>query len=118
MAAPARFKDFCLDANDVTLLADFWSTALGLELTRFKDGDVKLSGDGMLIWVNAVPEPKTAKNRVHIDVTLAGDTPQPLVDLGARVLTAPLDADHPWWVMADPEGNEFCAFPTSDASPA
>ena len=54
-----------------------------------------------------VPEPKTVKNRIHIDVT----TPDvdALVAAGARVLR-PQDDEIGWTVMADPEGNEFCAF--------
>jgi hypothetical protein len=55
-----------------------------------------------------VPEPKTVKNRVHWDVT-APDV-DALVERGARVLRSP-DDEINWTVLADPEGNEFCAFP-------
>jgi Glyoxalase-like domain len=54
-----------------------------------------------------VPEPKTAKNRVHWDVTVPAVAP--LVEAGAVVLREP-DGDIGWHVLADPEGNEFCAF--------
>jgi len=47
---------------------------------------------------------------VHLDVWLPGTRIEPLVGLGARVLRGP-DEDIDWWVVADPEGNEFCAFP-------
>ncbi|MGH8840675.1 MAG: VOC family protein [Jiangellaceae bacterium] len=56
-----------------------------------------------------VPEPKRAKNRIHWDV-LAPDVGA-LVARGARVLREP-DDEISWHVLADPEGNEFCAFPT------
>jgi hypothetical protein len=63
-----------------------------------------------------VPEPKTVKNRIHIDVT----TPdlEAVVAVGATILR-PQDADHieggiGWAVMADPAGNEFCAFVRSE----
>jgi hypothetical protein len=53
---------------------------------------------------DAVPEPKTVKNRVHWD--LYGDVDE-FTAAGATVL-----AELPrWTVMADPEGNEFCVFP-------
>jgi Glyoxalase-like domain len=54
-----------------------------------------------------VPEPKTAKNRVHLDVS----TPDldALLAAGATVLHD--RADLGWTVLADPAGNEFCAFP-------
>jgi hypothetical protein len=55
-----------------------------------------------------VPEPKTVKNRVHLDVTTADL--DALVAAGATVLRA-RDADLGWTVLADPAGNEFCAFP-------
>ncbi len=55
----------------------------------------------------AVPEPKVAKNRIHWDV-VAPDV-SALVAAGARILREP-DDDVFWHVLADPEGNEFCAF--------
>jgi hypothetical protein len=54
-----------------------------------------------------VPEPKTVKNRIHWDVTVAAVAP--LATAGAVVLREP-DDDIDWHVLADPEGNEFCAF--------
>ena len=53
--------------------------------------------------------PKTVKNRVHWDVKLVDTTIDGLVDSGATLLR-PKDDEIGWWVMADPEGNEFCAF--------
>ena len=55
-----------------------------------------------------VPEPKTAKNRVHIDVST--DDLDALVAHGATVLRAKGDGGLGWTVLADPDGNEFCAF--------
>ena len=54
-----------------------------------------------------VPEPKAVKNRIHWDVTVPGVAP--LAEVGATVLREP-DAEISWYVLADPEGNEFCAF--------
>ena len=110
MAGLARFKDWCIDANDVSVIAGFWAQVLGLKNEALPDGDAKLTGDGIVIWINKVPEPKTAKNRVHVDVDLHGDNPGPLVEAGATVTADPAEGRR-WWVMADPEGNEFCAFP-------
>ena len=108
----ADFKDLCLDARDPLPLGRFWAAALGLELEALDDGDVVLRGPTPqhTVWVNAVPEPKTVKNRMHLDV-YAGSV-QELLDLGARVV-----GEQPrWTVMADPEGGEFCAF-VRDAPP-
>ena len=54
-----------------------------------------------------VPEPKTVKNRIHWDVDTASI--EALVEYGATVLREP-DDEIAWHVLADPEGNEFCAF--------
>ena len=66
----ATYKDLCLDARDPVLLGEFWGRLLGLELHRQEGGDTYLTGPTPehTIWVNAVPEPKTVKHRMHIDV--------------------------------------------------
>jgi hypothetical protein len=104
--APAAYKDLCLDAVDPLRLATFWSAVLGLELADTGDGDAVLRGPTPQhsVWVNRVPEPKTVKNRMHLDVH-AGSV-QELLELGATIV----DEQPRWTVMADPEGGEFCAF--------
>jgi hypothetical protein len=103
---PAVYKDLCLDARDPLLLGRFWAATLGLEPTDTGDGDAVLRGPTPqhTVWVNRVPEPRTVKNRMHLDVH-AGSV-QELLDLGATVVE-----EFPrWTMMADPEGGEFCAF--------
>jgi hypothetical protein len=104
--APAAYKDLCLDAVDPPRLATFWSAVLGLELADTGDGDALLRGPTPQhsVWINRVPEPKTVKNRMHLDVH-AGSV-QELLELGATIV----DEQPRWTVMADPEGGEFCAF--------
>jgi hypothetical protein len=116
----ARYKDLCLDTNDAAVLGPFWQKALGGKLVRLADGDVRLDpGPGRpsneVTWINVVPEPRTVKTRVHLDLRLAEPEPAALVHAGAHVVRPP-GADH-WWVLADPEGNEFCAFPPEDEQP-
>ena len=106
----AAFKDLCLDASDAERLGSFWAAALGLELRpagEGSNGDYLLVGgtDQEAVWVNQVPEPKTVKHRVHLDLNVA--SVEELTALGASVLDADSFA---WTVMADPEGGEFCAF--------
>ena len=64
------------------------------------------------LYFQAVPEPKTVKNRVHLDVRTHGDDPVPirqrLIARGATELYAGSQGQHSWITMADPEGNEFC----------
>lgn len=116
MPGPARFKDLCIDANDHQHLADWWCQCLGY--VRLQTDDevpmdaerpvpiVDPDGAGPLIWVNPVPEPKTVKNRMHLDVVGDVDT---LLGLGARIVRAK-ETGRPWDVLADPEDNEFCVF--------
>jgi len=103
----ATFKDLCLDAHDPVLVGEFWAGVLGLELHRQEGGDTYLTGPTPqhTIWVSRVPEPKTVKHRVHLDVN-AGSVAE-LEALGATVLDA---ESFRWVLMADPEGGELCVF--------
>lgn len=105
----AKYKDLCIDAVEGERLGRFWAAALGL---RFEaDGEAGVlhgATPEQRVWMNLVPEPKTVKHRVHIDVH-AGSVDE-LVRLGARVTEPAEDYDRPWTVLVDPEGGEFCAF--------
>lgn len=114
----AEFKDLALDAIDHQQLADWWCTVLGYARRPAPPGSPELPrewpvpihdsrGHGPLIWIIPVAEPKTTKNRMHMDVW--GDTAQ-LLALGATLVRRGGD-QHEWDVLADPEGNEFCVFP-------
>ena len=105
----ATYKDLCIDVADPGVAGTFWAAALGWRLEMHDDGDAHLRDDDgrIQVWLNRVPEPKTVKNRIHIDVTTTDV--QLLVDAGARLLRA-RDEEIGWHVLADPDGNEFCAF--------
>ncbi len=122
----AVFRDLCLDANDPQRVGAFWAAMLGrtVEDAGQADGstrDVYLpaAGDaGPNLYVNGVPEPKTVKGRLHLDVTFSpGREIGDLLALGARLLSEPA-GEVWWWVLADPEGNEFCAFAAKDEAVA
>ncbi|WP_371477353.1 VOC family protein [Kitasatospora sp. NBC_00315] len=133
--------DLTLDCANARLLADFWKAALGYVdepppapfttrgewLARFDlpadgsedDGAWLCDPDGIgpRLSILRVPEPKRAKNRLHIDVRVPGHggpgerwdriraESERLVRAGGRVLEE-FDGHHV--LMADPEGNEFC----------
>lgn len=97
-------------AGEPERLARWWGSVLGGELEGEGDwwGLSKVPNAPFEYLVfGAVPEPKTVKNRVHWDVD-AADL-QPLLDAGATLLR-PQGGDIGWYVLADPAGNEFCAF--------
>src|SRR3954451_15316278 len=111
----ATYKDLCIDAVDAGRLGRFWAAALQLDLELLDDGDARLTGPTPqhTVWINAVPEPVTAKQRVHLDIR--ADSIEQVEELGASVL----DRDSfPWTVMKDPEGGELCVFPTKRDRPA
>jgi hypothetical protein len=101
----ARYKDLCIDASDALISEQFWASVLGLE-SKGEYPDAWLSGPTPqhTIWINEVPEPKTAKNRVHVDVHAASIAE--LEARGARLL----ETFERWTVLSDPDGQEFCAF--------
>jgi catechol 2,3-dioxygenase-like lactoylglutathione lyase family enzyme len=109
MSVPAPlavFKDLVLDAIDASRAAHFWTDALGLQVSADRGSTIRLDGPTRQhsVWINAVPEPHTVKNRMHLDVHTG--SVESLVELGATVLE-----EFPrWTMMADPDGGEFCAF--------
>jgi len=105
----ASYKDLCLDATDARRIGEFWATALGQELHVLENGNAVVRGPRLApLWINAVAEPKSVKNRVHFD--LYTRSPSVLLDLGATVL----GEQETFTALRDPEGNELCAFPKSD----
>jgi Glyoxalase-like domain len=110
----ARFKDLCVDVSSPSEMAAFWGRVIGL--TAPADNPNVLVGDvpEKTIWMCKVPEPKTVKNRVHLDLITGAI--EDLEREGAKVLT-PASEEQPWTVMTDPEGGEFCGF-VRDTVPA
>jgi predicted enzyme related to lactoylglutathione lyase len=116
------------DASDPHRLAGFWSLALGYVAEPGYDDPegasiVDPDGRGPAIGFLRVPEGKTAKNRVHIDVRVAGEPPWDMAERerlirtkvaqlvgggGTIVREESYGPDLGHVVMLDPEGNEFC----------
>ena len=127
----ALIKSVTFDCSDARALAGFWAAALGTDVDEDATSDrayVEAPGwGGPNMWFVRVPEPPSAKNRMHFDLraadTMAAEV-QRLTGLGATVLQ-PFDGHT---VMSDPEGNVFCVelgpadqhvgVPPSDARPA
>jgi predicted enzyme related to lactoylglutathione lyase len=104
-----------LDCRDPVTLASFWAAALGYQAQRPGGPYLTLTppdGDAPVLLLQRVPEPKVGKNRMHLDLRVADLTGElaRLEGLGARRLSPEpiVEAGWTWYVMADPEGNEFC----------
>ena len=115
-----RLVQIAMNARDDAAVGRFWADALGWGMASEEPGVTNLEPQGFVypdpvavcIDVIRVPEPKTVKNRVHVDLATTSAAHQ--ADLVARLrgLGATLadvgQGDVPWTVLADPEGNEFC----------
>ncbi|HEX6674321.1 MAG TPA: VOC family protein [Actinomycetes bacterium] len=122
-----RLTEVVVDCRDPAALAAFWAAALGYHAVRAEDGQVEVApwereppdlaervrqapAAPTLVFVT-VPEGKTVKNRLHLDVRPVdgshGAEVERLLGLGARRADIG-QGEVPWAVLADPEGNEFC----------
>ena len=127
------------DCHDPHATCRFWAEALGYELVRDEDMIRKLLADGVaseddvttvdeqLVWKDGdacedpggnrprmyfqrVPEPRSAKNRVHVDLRTDDREAEVdrLVGLGAKRDEDHDEGGHRWTTLLDVEGNEFC----------
>ncbi|MFF5180195.1 VOC family protein [Micromonospora sp. NPDC000316] len=121
-----RLVQINMKARDDAMLGGFWAQALGWEVSSEGPGVTNLEPEGfdypdpVAVCVDLIvsSEPKTVKNRVHVDLASTSAAQQAemvarLKDLGATLADIG-QGDVPWTVMADPEGNEFCVL---DARP-
>jgi Glyoxalase-like domain len=117
---PTRLVHLVIDAVEPARLARFWAAALGWAVEAGESGEAVAWPPGFsypdpvalpLVFV-PVPEPKTGKNRVHLDLATESTAHQAaeterLLALGAVPVNIG-QGEVPWQVLADPEGNEFC----------
>jgi Glyoxalase-like domain len=123
----SRLTEIVVDCHDPAALAAFWAAVLDYHVARIKDGQVEIApwkreppdlaervrqapSVPTLVFVK-VPEGKTVKNRLHLDIRPVGSPHEAeverLLGLGARRADVG-QGEVPWVVLADPEGNEFC----------
>ncbi|MQY09989.1 hypothetical protein SRB5_00930 [Streptomyces sp. RB5] len=115
-----RLVQINMKARDDSELGRFWAEVLGWGIDSEEPGVTNLEPLGfaypdpvaVVIDIAASREPKTVKNRVHLDLATTSKAHQAelverLKGLGATLADVG-QGDVPWTVMADPEGNEFC----------
>jgi len=113
----ARFTELVIDCRDPQRVAEFWGAVLGYDIIdRGPQGEIEIGptprGAGPTLVFVRVPEEKTVKNRIHIDVnpteTDQSNELRRLMRLGARRVDVGQGNDVSWIVLADVEDNEFC----------
>jgi predicted enzyme related to lactoylglutathione lyase len=113
-----RWQALCVDASDPSTIATFWEQVLGWRRTYDEPDEVVLEPaegspeDGVapdLLFLR-VPEGKTVKNRLHIDLRPDDQDAEVarIEGLGGRRTSVGQSDDVTWVVLADPDGNEFC----------
>jgi catechol 2,3-dioxygenase-like lactoylglutathione lyase family enzyme len=110
-----RIHNVTIDCRNPSPLVHFWAAALGYEIQDEGDKHGSLTdpkGIGPRVLFQVVPEEKTVKNRVHLDVEIADRAAEieRLVVLGGSRVREVEEDGEAWTVMQDPEGNEFCLF--------
>ena len=128
---PLHWYSIVVDCHDFASLARWWAETLGWTIAYEADDEVAIEPSDLdelkLTWhqtppglvFGSVPEGKTVKNRLHID--LAPHTSDDrdaeiakLIERGARLADVGQPDSVTWTVMADPEGNEFCVLSSRD----
>jgi hypothetical protein len=120
----SKFTELAIDCADPSGLARFWCAVLGYEVQDEEDGLVSIGPPSLpegkkrrgpvppTLTFARVPEGKTVKNRVHLDVNPTDreqdEEVRRLLDLGARHADVGQTGEESWVTLADPEGNEFC----------
>ncbi|MBO0826306.1 MAG: VOC family protein [Streptosporangiales bacterium] len=119
----SKFTELAIDCADPHGLARFWCSVLDYEVLDEDDALVTIGSPAVpegrnrvgpvpaALTFARVPEGKTVKNRLHLDVNPTDreqdEEVRRLLDLGARHADVG-QGDESWVVLADPEGNEFC----------
>jgi hypothetical protein len=113
-----RWQCVCVDSVDPRALADFWEPVLGWRRTFDDDQEVVLeppvdspeAGVSPDLLFLRVPEAKSTKNRLHLDLRPDDQAAEVarIEALGGRRVDVGQVGDESWVVLADPEGNEFC----------
>jgi predicted enzyme related to lactoylglutathione lyase len=109
----SRWYTVVIDASDPARLARWWGEVLDYRIIYEAPDEVVIARDENtypgLVFV-PVPEQKTVKNRLHIDLNPEDQDAEVerLIDMGARRVDVGQGEKATWVVLADPEGNEFC----------
>lgn len=115
----STLRNITVDCTDALLLGRFWAEALGWCVYSDDDPEVLVApsfphvGSGPTMLFIPVPESRTVKNRLHIDLQPSDRTREEeverLLGLGATLVEDHRSEDGMGWAwLADPEGNDFC----------
>jgi hypothetical protein len=112
---PVSLHHIVIDSRDLPAQARFWCAALDWKILSEREREIVIGTDvNAPVGICLMPsgDPKTVKNRVHLDLTPGPDgrdaEVERLLALGAQRVDIGQTGEESWTVLADPEGNEFC----------
>ncbi|MBL7257493.1 VOC family protein [Paractinoplanes lichenicola] len=105
-----QLLEIAVDAMDIAAVRPFWSAVLGYAEGGPSEPLTDPAGRGPAVWFQQMDSPRTQRNRIHLDISVAHDEAvlrvEAALKAGGRVVS---DERAPsFWVLADPEGNEAC----------
>lgn len=109
----SKLGAFVIDCNRLNETAQFWATALGTTIAEQDEHYASLNTNASVeleIILQRVPEPKLGKNRVHLDFVT--DNLEAEVERLEKLGATRQSQVERWWIMQDPDGNEFCVVPS------
>lgn len=103
-----RELELAIDTMDADRIRPFWAAVLGYRETRGNLVDPQHVGPPM--WFQEMDEPRTERNRVHLDVSVPHDVAEERIAAAVAAGGRVVDDSHArsWWVLADADGNEAC----------
>ncbi|HVV14758.1 VOC family protein [Amycolatopsis sp.] len=112
--AQVQVLEIAIDAVDIPRIRPFWKAVLGYVAEPGDEGPAGALMDPLrrspAVWFQQMSQPRTQRNRIHLDVSVAHDAAQARIDaaLAAGGTLRSAEAAPAFWVLADPEGNEAC----------
>jgi 4a-hydroxytetrahydrobiopterin dehydratase len=117
---PVQALEVAIDAIDIPAIQPFWKAVLGyVDEVGADDPEMAIvdpAGQLPSLWFQQMDTPRTQRNRVHFDITVAHDEAEPRVRAALAAGGRLVDGSHAraFWVLADAEGNEVCVCAWTD----
>lgn len=108
-ATATQVPEIAIDTIDASVIKPFWLAVLGYADTPF-DAIVDPLRIGPPMWFQRMDEPRTGRNRFHLDVSVPHDVAEERVAAALAAGGTLVTDEHArsWWVLADADGNEVC----------
>jgi 4a-hydroxytetrahydrobiopterin dehydratase len=108
--SPIQATELCIDTMDETVIRPFWAAVLDYDVVGADGSLIDPRRQGWPIWFQQMDEPRTDRNRFHLDVSVPHDLAEERIaaalSAGGRMVSD--ERAKAFWILADAEGNEAC----------